>query len=414
MNISRACFCRLVIGPLAAALSVVQSSVALSGELSTTPSAATLPKMINIRWHRGPDLPQGFQDSECGIVDGTLITTAGFCQGLAMPIPGKESKYPRGFLKKTWGLTLTDRDAGWQRLPDLPGDARQELFGVSVGDKLYVWGGFSYEAPYTYKDGYCLSRQNSQWRWEKMPDLPFALCSSGIAAIGGKIFVMGGMRYFADNGGGYHCNTPDQGAPIGSQLMVFDTVRPGDGWKILPHCPGTPRAVHAMAAVDGKLYIIGGANGTDNASKNLCTVVDNWRFDPSIQKWDRLADTPIASGNFPAGNIVFKDRYVLLIGGAQYGRVMGPDGQPHPIYGNTYKHYPNKWYNSDIFVYDTHTDTFGSATPMPLNNNLPAVVLKSNQLHLIGGETHGCAIDGELYGQHPDLYLIGDLKAASD
>lgn len=382
-----------------------------AGDSAVTPSSATLPKMIDIHWHRGPDLPQGFQDSECGIVNDVLITTCGFGQGLALPIPGKETKYPRGFLKRTWGLSLNDPQTSWQRLPDFPGDARQELFGISVGDKLYAWGGFSYEAPYTYKDGYCLSQFDHRWKWEKLSDLPFALCSSGIAAIGSKIYVSGGMRYFIENGGGYLCNTPEQGAPIGSQLIVLDTAQPGSGWKFLPPCPGTPRAVHAMAAVDGKIYILGGANGTDNASKNLLTVVDNWRFDPQTNQWDRLADLPVASGNFPAGHIVFQDRYILLIGGAQYGQVMGPDGQPHPIYGNTFKHYPNKWYNSDIFVYDTRSGTFGAATPMPLNNNMPASVLQGSQLHLIGGETLGSVIDGELYGHHPDLYLIGDLRA---
>jgi hypothetical protein len=63
-----------------------------------------------------------------------------------------------------------------------------------------------------------------------------------------------------------------------------------------------------------------------------------------------------------------------------------------------------------VFVYDTKTDTFGSATPLPLNNNLPMAVVRGEHVHLIGGEIGGAVIDGEHYGHHPELYLIGTVK----
>ena len=78
---------------------------------------------------------------------------------------------------------------------------------------------------------------------------------------------------------------------------------------------------------------------------------------------------------------------------------------------NSIKHYPEKPYYSDVFVYDTRTETFGTASPLPLNNNLPMAVLERNRLHLIGGETAGAVIGGEHFGHHPDLYLIGEIKA---
>ncbi len=63
----------------------------------------TLQQMLGITWTRGPNLPQGFQDSDAGIIDNTLITATGFCTG-QYDVPGKPSTYPRGFLQKTWGL----------------------------------------------------------------------------------------------------------------------------------------------------------------------------------------------------------------------------------------------------------------------------------------------------------------------
>src|SRR5437016_6422413 len=37
--------------------------------------------MIDIDWKKGPDLPRGFQDSDGGIIDDTLISVGGFCSG---------------------------------------------------------------------------------------------------------------------------------------------------------------------------------------------------------------------------------------------------------------------------------------------------------------------------------------------
>src|SRR4029077_498578 len=46
---------------------------------------------------------------------------------------------------------------------------------------------------------------------------------------------------------------------LGARLLVIDTKDLKAGWTELPPCPGTPRSVHALAAVGGKLYVIGGA-----------------------------------------------------------------------------------------------------------------------------------------------------------
>ena len=379
-----------------------------------TPSAR-LPEMVHSTWHRGPDLPMGFQESAGGIVDGALITSTGFSRGyLDDVVPGKKNKSPREkHLKETWGLKLADSGAGWTALPDFPGTGRTAAFGIAVDQKLYLWGGCEWNNPYTFKDGYRLSRVNDQWQWDKLPDLPLPMGSSGIAAIGSKIYVMGGSQYFLRGGGTYLTNLIENGSPFGSHLMVFDTADSNPAWKALPPCPGTPRCVQAMAAVGGKIYVLGGAAGENNPSGVTCTVVDNWQFDPQTSQWRRLPDLPVASGSFPSGRIAFHDRYILLIGGYQYSAILDPDGKTRPPYGTPSKNDPQKDYFSDIFVYDTQTQKFGTATPLPMNIHLPMSVVEGNQLHLIGGETDGFTLDGEQYGHNPDLYLIGELKASA-
>ncbi|MCK5527996.1 MAG: hypothetical protein KAJ05_12660 [Candidatus Latescibacteria bacterium] len=39
--------------------------------------APSLLRMLNITWKKGPDLPQGLQDSSGGILNNTLITSGG-------------------------------------------------------------------------------------------------------------------------------------------------------------------------------------------------------------------------------------------------------------------------------------------------------------------------------------------------
>lgn len=366
-----------------------------------------LPEMLQITWSRGPNLPQGFQDSDGGIVGGYLVTVGGFCQG-RKDVPGKESVYPRGFLKKAWGLKLGVAGAAWEALPDLPGAARQELCAIVVDDRLYCWGGFSYEEPYCYRDGYRLSRTEEGWRWEELPDLPWPVGGAGICAIGSRIYLMGGADYDLE---GFHTGTDRAGAVprLGARLLCLDTADLVSGWRELTPCPGTPRWVHGCAAVQGKLYVIGGATGDDNAAKTYCTVVDNWSYDPATDAWEALPDSPVASGNFPAGQITFQDRYVLLVGGCQYPLVMRSDGTTAPAYGETTRHYPGNPYFSDVFVFDTQTKAFGRATALSLNNNLPMAVLQGSTLHLIGGETGGAEVEGEAYGHHPELYLRGEV-----
>jgi N-acetylneuraminic acid mutarotase len=375
--------------------------------------------MLSITWKKGPNLPQGFQDSDGGIINNTLITVGGFCQGtkswanqeqLDAQKPGV---YPRGFLQKAWGLDLQSPQAGWQSLPDFPGAARQELFSIAVNDQLYCFGGFSYTDPYCYNDGYRLSKQNDTWIWNQLPSLPWPVASSGICAIGSHIYAVGGADYNAEKLF-TNADRNSNNARLGSRLLVLDTNNLAAGWQERAACPGTPRMVQAMAAVGGKIYVVGGATGNDNATGNYATVVDNWQYDPTSNQWSRIRDMPVSTGNFPSGNIVYNDRYVLLVGGAQYAKVIGPDGSTTSPYGTVSKFYPDNPYNSDVFVYDTQTNLFGTATGLPLNNNLPMTVVSGNRIHLIGGETGGCTIEGELYGHHPELYLVGTIQTVPE
>jgi N-acetylneuraminic acid mutarotase len=363
---------------------------------------STLPKMLSITWTRGPDMPQGLQDSAGGVLDNTLVSACGFCQG--RDNDRKPGKYPRGFLKKVWGLDLANESKGWANLPEFPGAARQGLMAAVVGNSIYYWGGFSYSEPYAYSDGYRLDREGDGWKWSPLPELPRKCCAAMCVAISSKIYIFGGADYDAE---AFYTLTDrnKKSSRFGAALYVFDTTKPEAGWSALSECPGTPRWVAAMAAVKGLLYVIGG--GTADP---YCSVVDNWRYDPQSDSWTRLRDLSISSGNFPAGAITFRDRYIILGGGYQYDKVANPDGTTRAPYGKAKRFQDKGEYYNDVFVYDVETGLFGRADSMPLNNNMSMMLVHGDEMWTLGGETGGGVVDGVFYGHHPELFLRGHIQ----
>lgn len=370
-----------------------------------------LPLMLQIDWKKGPSLPRGFQDSQGDLIGNHLISVGGFCSG-QKDVPNKPNTYPRGFMKTVYALNLKQPNSNWKRFPGFPGAARQGMQAIAVESKLYCWGGFSYEEPYCYQDGYILKQTEKGWEWTELPDIPWPITAAGICAVGTHIYIHGGAQY--DLTKFLTANGPNGDiSQLGSRLIRFDTNHPERGWQELARCPGTPRWVHAMAAINDKIYVLGGATGSDNKQKATFTVVDNWQYNPDKNRWQQLADLPVASGNFPSGAIVYANRYILLVGGYQYGAILNPDGTTRPTYGQPTRRYADNAMASDVFVYDSIEAKFGRATPLPLNNNLPMTVLRGETLHLVGGEIQSAVIEDEHFGHHPDLYLTGTIQVAN-
>ena len=132
-------------------LAAVMAGGTLHGETSSPQPQQALDPILQITWKLGPNLPQGLQDGEVGLLGKQLLFVGGFCQGADDHL--KPGRYPRGFLKKGWALDLDHSAKGWTPLPDFPGEARQGLFGMPASQALYCWGGFNYTAPFCHQDG---------------------------------------------------------------------------------------------------------------------------------------------------------------------------------------------------------------------------------------------------------------------
>ncbi|MCC6798434.1 MAG: hypothetical protein IT366_25190 [Candidatus Hydrogenedentes bacterium] len=371
-------------------------------------------QLIDITWSAGKHMPQGMQDNVVNELGGWLISVGGFCGGV--DDDWKPGKYPRGFLNKVWGLEIAREADGWQTLPDYPGAPRQALFGAVVDNALYVWGGFSYDAPYTYADGYRISRVNQQWAWTRLPDLPSPSAWSGICAVGSRLYSFGGADYDAQR---FYTDTDRSGtvARLGARLIVFDTAQPDKGWLVESECPGTPRCLSAAAVVGDAIYFIGGLGVA--SSGEYCNVVDNWKYAPVSRKWERIRDLPMSGSGSTSNRIVYQSRYVLLPCGYQYDRIKRPDGSLADRYGTpskvvrTWKSHPkleNTAYFNHCYVYDTETDSFGTATPLPFDDVASITVVLGDTVYMFPGETGGFVWEGEYFGHHPEFVLKGALR----
>ena len=153
----------------------------------------------------------------------------------------------------------------------------------------------------------------------------------------------------------------------------------------------------------------------------------------------------------------FEDRYIVLIGGYQYGSTLLANGSSTPSTGlaqrmcprgvppaagvgclrgcrvdmpnRTYMGHAGTWsheYNNDVFVYDTLTNQFGRAGAtsandpglmppgcgaFPINDNLPQVNVLGEKIFAVGGECNDRVVDGATYGHYPPLALFGKIES---
>ncbi len=398
---------------------MLQITVASASESATLPPAPTpqsqesLRPMLTVDWSAGAPMPQGMQDNHVNLMGTWIVSVLGFCSGA--DDNWKPGKYPRGFLNKAWALNLEDEAAGWIDLPPFPGAPRQAGNGACVDGVLYLWGGFSYEAPYTYSDGYKLTHTGDTWNWEPLPPLPSPTCWTGMSVVGKKIYALGGADYDAQ---AFYCLQDRTGTikGLGQRLIMFDTEKPEVGWTEKSKLPGTARCLTGTPVVGGKIYAIGGISML--ATGAYANVVDNWRYDPASDLWERLRDHPVSASGSSSSTTVFANRYVLLPASYQYGVIANPDGSERPAYGTprkltrTWENHPSfatTHYYNHHFVYDIETDSFGTATSLPFDDVASITVVHGDKAYLFPGETAGFYWEGEYFGHHPEFVLKGKI-----
>ena len=144
-----------------------------------------------------------------------------------------------------------------------------------IGDAIYVPGGYGGTPPAvrnTLQVYYPLQNRADTITTDPMPGARFG---AGVAALNGKLYVVGGM---------------DESLVARNTVFEYDPVRPaGSRWQTRAAMP-TARAYLSAAALNGLVYAVGGVAG---GLTDLATVE---AYDPATNTWAAKAPMPTARG----------------------------------------------------------------------------------------------------------------------
>jgi N-acetylneuraminic acid mutarotase len=149
--------------------------------------------------------------------------------------------------------------------------AIQEAAAASTGAALYVVGGYD-----TQRNSRSTVFVYDGTAWANGPALPIPLNHPGAAAIGGDVYVAGGFT------------------PAGATNRAFELAAGSHAWRELPPLRRA-RGALALVAFDGKLYAIGGRDGS-------VQIATPEIYDPAVGTWSDLTAMP-APRNHVAGYI---------------------------------------------------------------------------------------------------------------
>ena len=391
--------------------------IAMDQERINEITAAAGPEpLLQIEWRLGPDYPMGIQDSAVGIVDGQVVSAGGFTRwplDIVARYPDAFGGEPSGFTRLAFAFDPAHEEAGWQRIADMPGPARQGPAVAVAGDALYVVGGINYTEPYTYRETYRLRHRDGQWTWEELPSarLPWPVygAAASTAVIGSRIYLLGAADFFPAPGiadADFHSEAGREGSPVSRALLVLDTDDLRAGWRRLADCPGLPQFDAGVAAAGGKLYRLGGiyAPLDPGDGSHYFNAVDGWVYDRGTDAWARLRDLPDGANRRA---LSFEDRYVLLAAGYKYPQTWHVDGTRTDAYTTSEK--SRDWrdfFEPTVLVYDTELGRLGRATPLIERTSYPSSAIVGDTAYCLGGE-------GGPRLWHPATFQIGRVTPAS-
>jgi len=225
---------------------------------------------------------------------------------------------------------------------------RAEVGIAALDGKIYVVGGAT--------PGDQASPLNQEYdpasdRWRDRAPLPHGLSHPGVATLNHKLYAIGGF-----SGGGVH---------VGALDLVFEYDPAMNVWRSLVPL-SSPRGSVGVAVVDGKIHVIGG-RGLDKV-----TVPTHQVYDPSTGKWTEAAPLPTA-----------RDHMGVIV----------VDGKIHVIGGRTAGTSDNINLHD---VYDPVTNSWRSAAPLLTARSSGAAAFYRGQILYAGGECN----DGKTFSEN--------------
>ena len=321
------------------------------------------------RWTRLAPVPEPNEERNGVVAAGKLYLIGGNPVGMTGTPPGAVWEYDAAGDK-------------WTRKKNMPLAAHHVAVTENAG-KIYVFGG----GVQKQAGGQSYVPANNAWEydpaadsWKALAAMPTARLAAVAAAVGGKIYVMGGAgNYKAREGQSLDPNQPHRVFDVNE---VYDPAT--NSWaskQVLP----TPRSAMFAGVVNGKVYLIGGRVGAAFATVGSATDIVE-EYDPATDKWGFLKDrmpTPRDEGVA----VVYNNR-IYVAGGESINAL-------------------NNSVSRAFEVYDPASNSWQSLGNMPLARYGLAGGVIGNRIHVVGGHITAAFGGGEPLNtpQHDALEL---------
>ncbi len=281
----------------------------------------------------------------------------------------------------------------WTTKADMP-TGRCEAVAAVLNGKIYVLSGF--DSTYL-KNNESYDPVANSWD-DTLTEVWTERRAPAVGAVNGKIYVIGG-RNIRPTGGGY---IPDN--------EEYDPTREGmtdpSPWAIVASMT-TPRSSAASATVNGKIYVIGGHNGT--------SVLDTCEeYNPGGNSWATMASMPTAREGATASVV---DGKIYVFGGhdgtndSTKCEVFDPSDGPSGswttaasmntarrfaasaaangmiyVMGGASGNYLTPTFHSTNEEYNVAGNTWTTRASMPAIRRAPSAAAVNGKIYVIGGE----------------------------
>lgn len=230
----------------------------------------------------------------------------------------------------------------WRTLAPAPSE-RTEVAAAAVGSRIYVIGGYR-------KDGGTVSTveilETTTGRWERGPDLPVAVNHAMAAAVGGTVYLFGGFL--------------DGGDASAAAYRLDAGV-----WRPVAAMP-QPRGAGTAVAIESRIYVAGGVNAGGLSRQMLV-------YDVAADRWSAAPGPPTPREH---------------LGGAGYGGLVYTVGGRAGGQGNF----------TAFEVYDPGTGQWRKLPDLPTRRGgLAAAATCSGRIVAAGGEADATFEEAEVY-----------------
>ena len=243
---------------------------------------------------------------------------------------------------------------GWEQVTELPiwriGDVP-----AAVGGKIYLIGGFDHHENLGGRASALSTVDVYDTRthtWHAAAKMPTPRVAVRTAVFSDQIYVFGG----------YDRKGPRGAIRDKKTVEMYDTRT--DTWVKKQDMP-TLRSAFMTAVVDGKIYLIGGIiiHGERIDQKIITGLVEV--YDPLTNRWEKRADMPTARNGINAAVV---DGKIYVLGG-QARRAPGLAGR----------------FVRSIEAYNPKTDKWQQLSDMPMFKFSFSTVAVNNEIYTIGG-----------------------------